>query len=123
MTDPQFMEECRGWDVNEVVFQEGNWKAFSGMMRDDFTLFDEYEYAPPPAHVARGEFPFPIQAKLLTDDRRCRRQHLEQWRGLTSEKLSFSVEECEGNHLFFYNNGHRAAWMRSVLAKLPAECK
>jgi surfactin synthase thioesterase subunit len=119
MSDAEFMEECRGWNVNEVLFQGNNWKAFGGMMRDDFTLFDEYEYSPPPAHVARGEFPIPMQARFLTDDRRCRRQHLEMWKALTSEKLSFGVEECAGNHLFFYNNDHRAKWMNSVIATLP----
>ena len=27
MADPAFMDECRGWNVNEIVFQEGNWKV------------------------------------------------------------------------------------------------
>ena len=38
----------------------------------------------------------------------------------TSEKLSFTVEELPGNHLFFYDVPARAKWMESVIAKLPA---
>ena len=118
--EPDFYDECRGWDVNEVVFQGGNWATFGGMMRDDFTLFDEYVYSPPPPSLPNGEFPFPIEARVLANDKRCRQKHLALWKDLTSDKASFHLEECEGNHLFFYNNDHRAKWMTSVIGKLPA---
>ena len=119
MDDAAFMEEARGWNVNEVVFQPANWKVFSGMMRDDFTLFDSYVYTPPPAHVAKGEFPLPIKAKYAEMDGRCKKHHLEGWRAFTSEKLKFTVEQTPGNHLFFYDVPARAAWMHSVLKDLP----
>ena len=115
--DPDFFNECRQWNVNEIVFDKANWAAFGGMMRDDFTLFDEYTYTPPPAFLPGGQFPFPIEARFLTDDKRCREKHLALWGALTS--AAFHLEECEGNHLFFYNNDHRAAWMRNVLGCLP----
>ena len=102
MADKEFFEECRGWNVNEVVFTESNWKTFGGMMRDDFTLFDSYEYTPPPAFLPKGEFPFPIKAKYLTDDMRCKKHHLQLWQAFTSEKLTFEATELAGNHLFFY---------------------
>lgn len=38
-------EECRGWDVNEVVFTPALWPVYQALMRADFTLFDEYEFA------------------------------------------------------------------------------
>lgn len=38
-------EECRGWDVNEVVFTPALWPTYQSLMRADFTLFDEYEFA------------------------------------------------------------------------------
>ena len=44
MPDAGFMEECVGWDVNDVVFKEPMWSQYSPMMRADFSLFDEYEY-------------------------------------------------------------------------------
>lgn len=40
MSDEAFQQECLGWNVNEIVFDPWNWEQFSGMMRDDFTLFD-----------------------------------------------------------------------------------
>ena len=57
------------------------------MMRDDFTLFDEYEYVPPPAHLLKGEFPVPIQTRALPDDQRCKKKHLEMWKSFTTEKV------------------------------------
>ena len=32
MTDNQFKDECRAWDVNKIVFEPSNWKTFSPMM-------------------------------------------------------------------------------------------
>jgi hypothetical protein len=37
-------EECRGWDVNEVVFSPALWGTYHALMRADFTLFDEYAF-------------------------------------------------------------------------------
>ena len=37
-------EECRGWDVNEVVFGPAMWPTYHSLMRADFTLFDEYKF-------------------------------------------------------------------------------
>eukprot|EP00965_Chrysotila_dentata_P227864 6196264-Pleurochrysis_carterae.AAC.1 len=104
MPDEAFKDECRGWDVNEIVFVPQNWEvgpprtasphskghvidvlpspahelkrqtltarcavgteaailtfarvqAYAPMMRDDFTLFDEYQFSPAPA-------PFPVR--------------------------------------------------------------
>ena len=113
MSDEAFKEECRGWDVNAVVFAPSNWPAYSPMMRDDFTLFDSYEYSPAPAPL-----PVPVRAFYAAADKRVKQQHVEQWRRFTS--ASFSLEEIEGNHLFFYDVPHRAAYMNRVLAGLPA---
>lgn len=120
MADPAFMDEARGWDVNEVVFQPGNWDSFKGMMRDDFTLFDSYDYAPPPAHHANG-FPVPIQAYYAEKDKRIKKHHLEGWKKYTTE--AYSVDITPGNHLFFYDNPARAKFMEAVIAKLPAAFK
>ena len=37
-------EECRGWDVNEVVFSPDLWGTYHALMRADFSLFDEYVF-------------------------------------------------------------------------------
>ena len=119
MADPAFMDEARGWNVNEIVFQAANWKTFAPMMRDDFSLFDTYENAAPPAHLKKGQFPVPIQARFLPDDQRCKKEHLELWREFTSESFT-NIGMDAGNHLFFYDVPARAAWMESILSKLPA---
>jgi surfactin synthase thioesterase subunit len=40
-------EECRGWDINEVVFGAGLWGMYQPLLRADFRLFDEYQMGPP----------------------------------------------------------------------------
>ena len=113
MSDEAFKEECRGWDVNAVVFAPPNWPTYSAIMRDDFTLFDSYVYSPAPAPL-----PVPVRAFYAAADKRVKQHHVEEWRRFTS--ASFSLEEIEGNHLFFYDVPHRAAYMNRVLAGLPA---
>ena len=93
------------------------------MMRDDFTLFDEYTYSPPPSHLKKGEFPVPITARYFKADGRCKKSHLMMWQKFTSEKAAFVCEELEGNHLFFYDVPARAKYMEHVISKLPSEFK
>ena len=83
-------------------------------MRDDFTLFDAYEYAPAPAPLA-----VPVRAFYAAADKRIKKTHLEGWRRFTT--ASFSVDEVQGHHLFFYDPPQRAAFMNAVLAGLPDE--
>ena len=113
MSDEGFKEECRGWDVNTVVFAPPNWPTYSKIMRDDFTLFDTYVYSPAPAPL-----PVPLRAFYAAADKRITRQHVEGWKRFTS--ASFSLEEVNGHHLFFYDVPDRAAFMNRVLAGLPA---
>ena len=40
----ELQEECRGWDVNEIVFSRAMWSVYHLLMRADFTLFDEYDF-------------------------------------------------------------------------------
>ena len=47
-------EECRDWDVNEIVFSPAMWPVYHGLMRADFTLFDEYEHAHAGARYAQS---------------------------------------------------------------------
>ena len=112
LADPAFMDECRGWDVNEIVFQGSNWKTFGAMMRDDFTLFDEY------AMGIKEKFDVPIRAFYAESDKKVKKSHVELWRGFTSEKF-LGPEVVPGNHLFFYQYPVRNAWMDSVIQGLP----
>jgi surfactin synthase thioesterase subunit len=35
-------DECRGWDISDVVFSAAMWGMYQPMLRADFKLFDEY---------------------------------------------------------------------------------
>ena len=121
MADGPFRDECRGWSINEVVFGEGTWKIYGPMMRDDFSLFDEYEYVAPPAFLPGGAFPFPIQAYWATGDARAKEHLMAPWKNFTSK--DFTLHETGGNHLFFYDIPARAAYMEAAITRLPAGCK
>ena len=43
MSDAQFKDEARGWDVNEVALTDANYPVYGPLMQDDFKLFDEYK--------------------------------------------------------------------------------
>ncbi len=46
MSVAQLQAECRLWDVNEVVFRPDVWPTFEPLLRADFSLFDQYTFAP-----------------------------------------------------------------------------
>ena len=58
------------------------------------------------------------QAYFATRDQKVKRRHVEMWRELCGD--TFELEETRGNHLFFYDVPHRAAYMKRVIAGLPA---
>lgn len=115
MSDSAFKDECRTWSVNEVVFSDGMWMKgpnYESLMRDDFTLFDAYEYEPAPAKI-----PVLISAYYARDDKNVKRHHVNTWQDLTSH--GFKIEEVPGNHLFFYQYDVRNKWMERVLETMP----
>ena len=111
-----FKDECRRWDSNELIFQDSLWEHYGPLMRDDFTLFDEYVYEPPQA-----PFKMPIQAYVAQRDQKVTEKHLRNWAGLTS--AHFSLESVPGHHLFFYDYPVRNEWMDNVIAALPESCR
>ena len=70
LDEEDFKEECRGWNVGEVVFSAAMWPVYQPLMRADFRLFDEYEF------TREGErpFEFPLHAYWGTRDPR-----IKQW--------------------------------------------
>ncbi|KAF6253165.1 Alpha/Beta hydrolase protein [Scenedesmus sp. NREL 46B-D3] len=42
LNEARFKDECRGWDISDVVFSAGMWDMYQPMLRADFKLFDEY---------------------------------------------------------------------------------
>lgn len=42
LDEEAFKDECRGWDVNDVVFTAAMWPIYQPLMRADFAIFDQY---------------------------------------------------------------------------------
>jgi len=115
LNEDDFKDECRGWDIAEVVFSAGMWPTYHQLLRDDFTLFDEYE------HVYDSGAPAisaPVVTFWGTRDRRVKQQHVELWQELCSGP--FRCEAVEGNHLWPADKGAKADWLGRIVAELDA---
>ena len=55
-------DECRAWDVNELVFSGAMWPTYQKILRADFSLFDTYAYG----RAGQAPFEFPITAFYAT---------------------------------------------------------
>jgi len=117
MNDEEFKAELRGWNVNEVALVPNNFKMYSPMFRDDFTLFDEYTFSPLPDGIKDG-FPVPFQVYYMIDDKRVKKEHVEGWKRFTSSTCD--VYEAPGHHLAFFDIPARAEYMKSAVSRLPA---
>lgn len=109
--------ETKAWGANDVVLQ--HWNDFGQMIRDDTTLFDEYELDPDIPSAA--PFPVPIHAYYAENDQRIKRLHVEGWERFTSK--DFYLRSTRGAHLFFYDVPCRDEWMKTVIASLPDKFK
>jgi medium-chain acyl-[acyl-carrier-protein] hydrolase len=128
LDEAAFIEECRGWDISEVVFSPAMWPAYQPLLRADFSLFDEY----PERAGGNGEdddnddgdngdsapFPFPLVAFWGARDRRVTEAHVRGWARLAGGR--FSAEAVDGNHLWPLERGAKAAWLARVAAELGA---
>lgn len=116
MPDPEFQEECRGWDVNEVVFSKQMWELYNGLLRADFSLFDTYVFE----HAGAAPFDTPISTFYATEDKRITRDHVEGWRSFSSS-AEFSSSAVQGHHLFVYNPEQKSDWFSQICANLKQQ--
>ncbi|KAF5835551.1 Alpha/Beta hydrolase protein [Dunaliella salina] len=109
LNDEQFKIECRGWDINDAVFQM--WALFEPMLRADFHIFDSYKLQDPiPAPFDN----LPIHAFWGTADKRVKKEMVQGWRAFTTA--------IEGNHLWPLNKEPKLRWLQLItdqLARLP----
>jgi medium-chain acyl-[acyl-carrier-protein] hydrolase len=117
-TDAAFQQECRGWDVNEVVFGEGMWGVYKGLMRGDFSCFDQYRYgrdAEPPLGV-------PITSFYARRDQKVTAAMVAGWQRISGPGCDDDFEHLpiEGHHLFPYDPTAKAAWMKQIVERLQA---
>ena len=110
LDEAQFKEECREWDISEVVFSPAMWPMYQPLLRADFTMFDEY-----PELAQRASWPvfeFPIQAFWGTRDRRVSEEMVMGWSDVTSG--TFRIEEVQGNHLWPLDAAAKKTWLGRV---------
>jgi len=113
LDEAAFKEECRAWDISEVVFSAAMWPMYQPLLRADFTMFDEY----PEGRVRRVEkFDFPIQSFWGTRDRRVSEAMVMGWANVTSG--TFRIEEVDGNHLWPLDASAKKAWLGRVVELL-----
>lgn len=119
LADPAFMDEARGWDVNEVVFSKDMFGMYGPIMRADFTLFDEYEYG----HAEDPKLPVALTTFYAKNDKKVTQDMVKAW-----------VEVCDdvdgphmidGHHLYVMGLGDQKAgkikWLEMVVERLKKE--
>jgi len=112
MTGPEFMDEARGWDVNEVVFQPSMWELYSPMMRADFMLFDEYEFR----RASDAPFDFPLTSFVGLADKRVKELMVQGWGKMTSQ--AFECNRIAGNHLWVMEKEPKIQWYQIIISHL-----
>jgi surfactin synthase thioesterase subunit len=143
-------DECRQWDINEVVFTPAMWPTYEPLLRADFRLFDEYAFSEAGGGGGGGAsrsgdssggsggaagggdsmgstapppFDFPIIAFWGAADRRITRVMVEGWRRFTAGSFE-AVGLAGANHLWPSNSRDaKAAWLARVVAEMAALCE
>jgi surfactin synthase thioesterase subunit len=110
----EFEEECRGWDVNEVVFSDAMWAIYEELMRGDFTCFDQYEHS----HGGSAA----LQDVALTTfwaarDRKVKEDMVRGW-GRFFGGGELVCLRVEGHHLFPYDPPAKSEWFAQITRRL-----
>lgn len=125
LDEAQFKEECREWDISEVVFSPAMWPMYQPLLRADFTMFDEYPEVDGSGEAAGGRraawpvFDFPIQAFWGTRDRRVSEEMVMGWSDVTNGE--FRIEEVQGNHLWPLDAAAKKTWLGRVAELLSSD--
>ena len=116
LSEEQFKEECRGWDIAEVVFSNAMWPTYHPLLRDDFTLFDQYEFVD-----SNNEDM--IECLYLytfwgTRDKRVTERYVQAWADLLCPGGEFHCEAVQGNHLWPADKVAKAHWLNRIVQEL-----
>merc|ERR1711862_9880 len=107
LSEEEFKNECRRWNISEVVFDR-MWSVYHPMLRADFKLFDEYEYK----HQDKPKFPWRVTAFSAKDDGMVTPAMCRGWEEQTSGE--FELVELDGNHMFPLNREQKSAWLAKI---------
>jgi len=122
LKEADFIEECRGWDISEVVFSAAMWPTYQPLLRADFTLFDEYEFGG--SGGGGGEEVFADVPKVVafwgTSDRRVKEHHVKGWEKFLGEGAGgrFELRMIDGNHLWPLDKKAKAEWLQQIVDEL-----
>ncbi|GAB4813687.1 hypothetical protein N2152v2_000733 [Parachlorella kessleri] len=106
--EQDFKDECREWDVNEIVFSNAMWGMYQPIMRADFTIFDEYCFT----HQGECRFTFPVTTFYGTRDRKIQQWMVEGWQKFTAGP--FICHRVEGNHLWPLDKDAKKGWLQTI---------
>lgn len=127
LEEGDFIEECRGWDISEVVFSAAMWPIYQPLLRADFTLFDEYKFVGRGVEGGEGEGILGVFAdvpKVMAfwgrRDRRVKEHHVQGWERFLGEGGGerFELRMIDGNHLWPLDKGAKAEWLQQIVDEL-----
>lgn len=120
LTDEELQEECRAWGSNEEIMNPEIWQVFGPLVRDDFKIFDEYNFEPDDV----DGFGVDATIVLCGDDTRVTSSNVEGWRALLAGNSSdgkFLVTTIDDvGHAVMYDSKGRAKLMDIVITKLES---
>ncbi|KAJ8598995.1 hypothetical protein CTAYLR_009457 [Chrysophaeum taylorii] len=109
--EEDFKDECRRWNINDVVFTENMWRTYGPFLREEFKCFNDYPQNFP-------KFSFPVRAIYGTKDERCGEAVVREWSQVSDD---FAVlNPVDGHHLFVYDEPARQTWFKRVIAAIEA---
>lgn len=108
LNEEEFKDECREWDISDIVFSPSMWPMYQPLLRADFTMFDEYEFS-----GDTTPFDVPIHAFWGTKDRRVKEDHVMGWSTLTSK--TFQLHAIDGNHLWPLDKQSKVSWLQHIV--------
>jgi len=115
-------EEVLNWDKThfsgpaKIVFQDDWSTTWGPLMRADFRLFDEYEFA----HDDEPKFDFPICTFHMGKEHFCKPEMLEMWKDWTTADFVFDTFEEFGHLTCAYQPAQKKVYterIASILAK------
>lgn len=118
--DAQFREEVTNWDkehfggAGATVFKEPYWDdIFGPIMRADFQLFDEYQFA----YNGAPKFDFPLHCWHMQNEHYCTPDMIQMWGDWTSAQFDFQTLEM-GHLTCFYKDEHKKEFFTKITAIL-----
>ena len=135
LSSNELQQECIGWNINKIIFEEALWRMYEPILRDDFHLIDSYRFydndvlkhLQSNTSVNPNDYHAPLNIPTIilctTEDKRITSQLCMSWkqRILNSETESdnalFELICIPGTHNLFYETTARKQWMEYIIQR------